>query len=88
MNNQIHSGGNSASMPDSNDVFKVRRWVCYKQLLVSSTILLRELRREVPENLRKSEKNLFNSEASVCIACVQPPGATGKSAKGNERGNF
>jgi len=43
-------------MPDSSDVFRVRRCVCYEKLFVSSTILLRELRREVPENLRKSEK--------------------------------
>jgi hypothetical protein len=52
MNNQIHSGG-SASMPDSNDVFSV---AFVMKVFVSSTTLLRELRREVPENLRKSEK--------------------------------
>ena len=44
-------------MPDSNEVFRV----------VSSTILLRELRREVPENLRKSEKNLFSFALVICF---------------------
>jgi len=60
-------------MPDSSDVFKVRRCICYEKLFVSSTILLRELRREVPENLRKSKNNLFNSEASACIALRAAP---------------